>query len=117
MLKEYNLKTIFKPFHKIKQIIRPIKDRIHQITPGVYHKNCSCGQCYVGERGVQSQSQKTHCLHHTKNLDTYILAVVFYSTETKYAIDFENTKLLDSFRNYFERTIFKSKDLRKQTQF
>lgn len=39
MLKEYNLKTIFKPIHKIKLLIRPIKDRIHQITPVVYQKN------------------------------------------------------------------------------
>jgi hypothetical protein len=49
ILQNHSIKTIYRPVKKIRNYLRPVKDKLQLQTPGVYHIQCSCGQCYIGE--------------------------------------------------------------------
>ncbi|XP_030767016.1 uncharacterized protein LOC115890807 [Sitophilus oryzae] len=49
VLRKHNIKTIYKPTRKIKDCLRPAKDkRVPLSSAGIYRIPCSCGSVYIG---------------------------------------------------------------------
>lgn len=67
----------------------------------------------MGETGRLISTRVKEHIRHTKNNDTNISAVAIHSTETKHSIQFDETKVLASASNYFERKILESIEIRK----
>lgn len=53
---EIDIKTIFKLQNKIGPILQPIKDKIPHDISRVNHIKHNCGQCYIGETGIQFEN-------------------------------------------------------------
>ena len=64
-MKKYRIKTIYIPTKKIKDILRPAKDKLHpHKKAGVYRIPCSCGQVYIG---TTKRSITTRLKEHDRN--------------------------------------------------
>ncbi|XP_030751507.1 uncharacterized protein LOC115879020 [Sitophilus oryzae] len=50
VLKKHNIKTIYKPTRKIRDCLRPAKDKREPLSSsaGIYRIPCSCGSVYIG---------------------------------------------------------------------
>jgi predicted GIY-YIG superfamily endonuclease len=113
VLQKYAIKPVFRPINKIKDILRPVKDKLPLHASGVYHVKCSCGMCYVGETGRLVSTRIKEHIRHTKNCDNHISAIATHSTELKHSIEFDSTKIIASADNYFERKILEAIEIKK----
>lgn len=61
VLEKHNIKPIFKPGRKVRELLHLLKDRLPLSSPSVYKIPCSCGGVYVGEtRRTVSTRMKEH---------------------------------------------------------
>lgn len=51
ILAHHNIKTVTRPFLKIKDLMRLVKDPLGLHVPGVYQIPCACGKVFVGQTG------------------------------------------------------------------
>lgn len=49
LLKRHNIKSVFRPPVKIRQLLRPVEDAAGLRTPWTHRISCECGQSYVGQ--------------------------------------------------------------------
>lgn len=113
IFKKHSIKTVFKPPSKIKDFLRPAKDKIPLSTPGVYEIPCSCGDVYIGEtKRLISTRVKEH-IRSTKNEDIEKSAVALHSHNTKHSIEFDKTRVIAKEPYYYPRIIRESIEIFK----
>jgi hypothetical protein len=51
VLARHNIKSVGLPPKNLSGFLRPVKDDLGLMTPGVYSIPCECGQVYIGQNG------------------------------------------------------------------
>lgn len=114
ILKKENIKTVFKPLAKIKDILPSPKDKFSSLnSKGVYKIPCSCGLVYIGETG---RSVKTRLTEHERCIRTGHFsnsAVAEHQLETGHKILFNQASLLCSAPHFRNRKIRESIEIVK----
>ncbi|XP_030746552.1 uncharacterized protein LOC115875272 [Sitophilus oryzae] len=65
VLKKHNIKTIYKPTRKIRDCLRPAKDKREPLSSeAIYRIPCSCGSVYIG---ITKRSVETRLTEHKRN--------------------------------------------------
>jgi hypothetical protein len=105
VLKRYNIKTIYKPYKKLINKLRPVKDNLHFKVPGVYEIKCNCGKVYIGQTGRTIETRiKEHQLHCNRgNIEKS--AVAEHLNMCKEPILFQETQVLHKTNEYYDRII------------
>lgn len=113
ILKAHNIKPVFKPGRKVRELLRPLKDKLPLSTPGVYKIPCSCGAVYVGEtKRTVSTRMKEH-MRHTRNCEMEKSAIAEHSCRTSHQILFDQTTVIARVHHYRARLIRESIEIMK----
>lgn len=104
LLKKYRIRTIYIPTKKIKDILRPAKDKFHpHKKAGVYRIPCSCGQVYIG---TTKRSIATRLKEHDRNSRLGQIeksAVAEHAALEGHTIQYDNTEVLSTALHYYPR--------------
>ena len=103
ILRKRHIRTVHLPPKKIKQLLRPVKDEQGLKTPGVYEIPCECEQVYIGQTG---RTVSERISEHERELRMQYFdksAVAQHALENNHHIGFDETRLIDRTRNYWDR--------------
>ncbi len=113
ILGRFGLKPIFQPIKKVKDFLRPIKDKVPLSNSGVYKVPCSCGSVYVGQTKRMVATRLKEHIRHTKYENISKSAIAEHSYISKHKIEFENTQLIAKEHFYFPRIIREAIEIKK----
>ena len=84
-------------------MLHPVKDEQGLKTPGVYEIPCECRQVYIGQIG---RTVSERISEHERDLRMQYFnksTVAQHALENKHHIDFDEARLIDRARNYWDR--------------
>jgi hypothetical protein len=113
LLSKYDIKTIFRPQQKIRDIIRNVKEKDRMETEGVYKISCrTCQQVYVGETG---RTIKTRMKEHDAaiRLGYTERSAVAEHAERGHEIDVNNPEILAKVKNFKTRIYREALEIKK----
>lgn len=119
LLKRHDIKTIFKPPAKIRQLLRTVKDTIPLQTPGVYAIPCSCGSCYIGQTKRSISVRMQEHIKAMRNNDPHSSAIaehVMDPTEVHW-VRFDQVKVLSTERHLIPRLVREAIEIRRHQNF
>ena len=105
LLKKHQIKTIYKPTHKLQDSLRSAKDsRDPKTCGGVYHIPCSCGDVYIGttkrSANTRIKEHKRHC--HLRYTERSAVAQHMVKNP-EHKIAFDDTELICNMQHYYPR--------------
>ncbi|XP_030762746.1 uncharacterized protein LOC115887456 [Sitophilus oryzae] len=115
VLKKHNIKTIYKPTRKIRDCLRPAKDKREPLSSaGIYRIPCSCGSVYIG---TTKRSVGTRLTEHKRNCrlgQTEKSAVAEHALrDGDHKIQFEDTQVIATTSGYHPRLVREAVEIHK----
>ena len=94
MLMKYGIITVFQPYKKPAQLLKPIKGRIVFNTEGIYKIMCICGKNNIVQTSHLISTRVQEHVRYTKNLVAEKSAAAEHSATANHLINFENASVV-----------------------
>jgi hypothetical protein len=92
VLKKHNIRTVFKPHKKLREVVRSVKDEVDpKDREGVYRINCECQKVYIGQtrRSIKERFSEHERAVRLGQIEKSLIAE--HSITEGHRIDWENS--------------------------
>lgn len=118
ILKRASIKTYFRPYRKINQVLRPVKCHIPLQDAGVYKIDCDCGLSYIGQTKRSIATRLKEHVADVKNRRSTKSAVCEHALDKpNHYLRFDQPKILAKENRYMPRMLREAIEIKKHPNF
>ncbi|KYN37516.1 hypothetical protein ALC56_08117, partial [Trachymyrmex septentrionalis] len=118
MLKKYKFQPVYKPINNLNKFITIGKDKINKDEHSgvVYKIDCKdCNYTYVGQTKRKLRTRLKEHMNDVKKPVEALSVISNHRINNDHGMDWENTKILDSERSFYKRSISEMIHIKMQT--